>query len=75
MTIRILKAVRKKDDLIPEELFRTDDILVIGIRQYCKKFNLKPIYIHESVAIFEDHFLFSIYMEEDEVFSIQTPKS
>ena len=62
--IKILTAERTADTLIPEEILREDMALVQGIHKYCQAFNLRPIYIHNCVAIFADHYLIAVYPEE-----------
>ena len=62
--IQIVTTTSSKDPLIPHPLFRDDEILTIGIEQYCEKNNLNPIYIDKSIAIFDDHLLIAAYPEE-----------
>lgn len=64
LEITIVKAVRNQDTHLPQEIIRQDEVLVKGIEQYCLKNNLQPIYIHDCVAIFENHYLIAAYPEE-----------
>ena len=62
--VKIIKTTRSKDTLIPQQLLRDDEVLTLGIEQFCKKNNLNPVYIDKSIAIFDDHLLIAAYPEE-----------
>lgn len=62
--IKVVKMRRNEHTHLPEELIRRDEVLMLGIRQYCRHYGLKPIYVHDSVAIFSDHYLIAAWPEE-----------
>ena len=64
MTVTILKTTRSSDKKIPTELIREDEPLVNGIINYCNQYELTPIYIDNSVAIFSDYLLIAKYNDE-----------